>query len=152
MLGRAKVWVVCFLLLLMAGTVQSEIYKWVGADGRINFSNSPPPEGNVEIVKPKPNTYQSRKLQNSGKGPSSAKSGSHKRVIMYSAVWCGICKHARRYFKKNKIPFKEYDVETSSKGRSDYKLLRGRGVPIIMIGKKRMNGFDPKLFKKMYES
>jgi len=70
---------------------------------------------------------------------------------MYSAVWCVICKQARRYFKKNGIAFKEYDIEKSIKGRRDYKRLNGRGVPIIMVGGKRLNGFDPKSFKTAHK-
>ena len=98
-------------------------------------------------MKPKINTYSNRKLPK-----SSTKPATGDRVVMYSAIWCVICKNARRYFKNNGIAFSEYDIETSSKGRRDYKRLRGRGVPIIMIGKKRMNGFDPKSFKAMHGS
>ena len=71
-------------------------------------------------------------------------------VVMYSAVWCGVCKRARQFFKANKIPFNEYDVETSAKGKKDFARLKGRGVPVILIGKKCMNGFDTARFKQFY--
>ena len=71
-------------------------------------------------------------------------------VVMYSAVWCGVCKRARQFFNVNKIPFSEYDVETSAKGKKDFARLKGRGVPVILIGKKRMNGFDKVRFKQLY--
>jgi hypothetical protein len=44
----------------------------------------------------------------------------------------------------------EYDVETSEKGRSGYKKLNGKGVPIILVGNKRMNGFSVEGFKSLY--
>ncbi len=69
---------------------------------------------------------------------------------MYSTVWCGYCKKARRYFKEKGIPFQEYDTETTQKGREDYKKLNGTGVPIILVGKKRMNGFSPSGFERLY--
>ncbi len=146
-MNRAATWIFSLLLLTVAGNVTGKIYKWTDENGRTHFSSSPPGTGKAEIVKPKINTYSSRKPKKSG-----AKPGTKKKVVMYSATWCVICKNARRYFKKNGITFKEYDIETSSKGRRDYKRLRGRGVPIIMIGNKRMNGFDPKSFKAMYGS
>lgn len=69
---------------------------------------------------------------------------------MYSTVWCGVCKKARRYFRANDIPFKEFDVETSERGRKDYARLNGRGVPIVLVGKYRMDGFNPGRFQQVY--
>ena len=71
-------------------------------------------------------------------------------VVMYSAEWCGICKQARRHFQKEGIPFKEWDVEKSSKGRNDFRALRGRAVPIILVDGKRINGFSKKQFDRAY--
>jgi len=144
-INRAAIWIFILVLSTVAGNTSAKIYKWVDETGRTHFSSSPPGKGKAEIVKPKINTYSSRKLPKSSTKPTSG-----KRVVMYSATWCVVCKNARRYFKNNGIAFSEYDIETSSKGRRDYKRLRGRGVPIIMIGKKRMNGFDPKSFKAMH--
>ena len=73
-----------------------------------------------------------------------------KKVIMYSANWCGVCKKARRYFEKQGIDYKEYDVETSARGKSDYKKLGAKGVPVILVGKQRMNGFSVDGFEKLY--
>ncbi len=102
-------------------------------------------------MKPKINTYTSRKLPDPDNTKPGNKKSLRKSVVMYSAVWCGICKNAKRYFNQNGIAFKEYDIETSAKGRRDYKKLRGRGVPIILVGKKRINGFTPKSFKALYD-
>ena len=78
------------------------------------------------------------------------KSRRGKSVVMYSTSWCGFCRKARKYMAKNKIPFKDYDIEKSEKGRLDYKKLNGRGVPILLIGDKRMNGFNVGQFKALY--
>jgi glutaredoxin len=73
-------------------------------------------------------------------------------VTLYSASWCGVCRRARSYFNRNRIPFTEYDVEQSERGRQDYRALQGRGVPIILVGATRMNGFSPDAFDAMYRS
>ena len=57
---------------------------------------------------------------------------------------------AKAYFKANRIPFVEYDVEKSAKGRRDYKRLRAKGVPVIVVGGKRMNGFSRSGFDQLY--
>jgi glutaredoxin len=61
-----------------------------------------------------------------------------------------VCKRAKRYLKENNIPFQEYDVENSEKGKTDFANLNGRGVPNLLVGEKRMNGFSEKKFEKLY--
>jgi hypothetical protein len=46
--------------------------------------------------------------------------------------------------------FSEYDVDKSSKGKRDFKKLGGKGVPVILVGKQRMNGFSAGKFEKIY--
>jgi len=70
---------------------------------------------------------------------------------MYSATWCRMCKKAKNYFRKNNIPYVSYDVEKSRIGKMDFKLLRGKSIPIIIVGSKRMNGFTAAKFERLYE-
>ena len=51
------------------------------------------------------------------------------QVVMYSTSWCGYCKKARRYFKQQKIPFEEYDVDLVLQGH-DHAYGRGHNVPV----------------------
>jgi glutaredoxin len=69
---------------------------------------------------------------------------------MFSASWCGVCKKARKYFRKNKIRFTEYDIEKSSRGKRLYRDLDATGVPVILVGKQRMNGFTESGFERIY--
>lgn len=132
--------IIAVLLICSSGTA-GQIYKWVDGEGNTHFSSSPPSQGQAETIQPKINIYTSVK-------PS--KGESRKSVTIYSAVWCGVCRKAKNYFREHQIPFSEYDVETSEKGRRDYKRLNGTGVPIILIGGERMNGFSAERFEGMY--
>jgi glutaredoxin len=73
-------------------------------------------------------------------------------VIMYATSWCGYCRKARNYFKANNIAFSEYDIEKDERAKKKYDALGGRGVPVILVGNKRMNGFNAQSFKRMYEA
>jgi glutaredoxin len=141
-------------LFLLPSTTFSEIYKWVDADGKTHFSSSPPTHGEAETVEPKAiNTYSSPDKSDTPLSETeepNSKKINRKKVVMYSAVWCSTCKTAKSYFRRKGIPFKEYDIETSAKGRKDYKKLKGTGVPIIMAGKQRMDGFSASSFESMY--
>ena len=141
-------------LFLLPCTAFSEIYKWVDADGKTHFSSSPPPHGDAETVEPRAiNTYSSPDRSEeplSEMDTPNKKKVKKKKVVMYSAVWCSTCQTAKNYFRRKGIPFKEYDIETSAKGRKDYKKLKGTGVPIILVGKQRMDGFSASSFESMY--
>lgn len=49
---------------------------------------------------------------------------------------------AESYLQSRGVVFSEYDIETSRKGQADYRRLRGTGVPIILVGEQRMDGFN----------
>ena len=70
---------------------------------------------------------------------------------MYGAEWCGVCKKAKRYFNANNIPFTEYDIDKSKKGRREYEKLGGGGVPLILVGTQRMSGFSASSFQRLYQ-
>ncbi|MCK4742974.1 MAG: DUF4124 domain-containing protein [Sulfuriflexus sp.] len=136
------------MMLVLSFPLQgaAEIYTWTDDAGRIHFTDSPPDKAKSKQVKISPiNSYNSPSSE-SVKNILDRSTGVIARkakVTLYSTTWCGYCKKARRWFRQNKIPFTEYDTEKSARGRRDYKKMNGRGVPIIKVGKKRLNGFSP---------
>ena len=63
-------------------------------------------------------------------------------IIIYTTDWCNFCDSLRTTLKQYKISYDEYDVEQSEKGRLDYEKLGAGGVPIIVIGKHTLYGYD----------
>ncbi|MEH6617072.1 MAG: DUF4124 domain-containing protein [Porticoccus sp.] len=147
MMALYRFWIgVVVSTCLLAPAVYGEIYKWVDKSGKVHFSDTKPTGGAVEQVEVKVNTITSPSVSES----DFLDALGRRKVVMYSAVWCGVCKKARRYFQQEGIPFKEYDIESSRKGRQDFAKLNGRGVPIILVGKQQMSGFSADRFKRMY--
>lgn len=70
-------------------------------------------------------------------------------VIMYSTQWCPYCRKAHAYFKRHKISYTEYDIEASAQNLVMFGDLNGNGVPLILVGNKRMQGFSPKRFEEL---
>ena len=141
----------CFAISLASGSVCAEIYQWTDAQGNKHFGDRPPTSSSAQQITVDINSYESVTTESFEAFSSSHVTG-RKTVIMYSTTWCGICKRARHFFQAQKIPFREYDVEKTEKGQRDYKKLNGRGIPIILVGDKRMNGFSAGRFKKFYGS
>lgn len=125
-----------WLLLLLAGTATGAgIYRWTDAAGRVHFGDAPPDVQQAEGVALRYNEVGSTPV------PEGAFT-SRPAVVMYSAAWCGVCRKAKSFLQARSVPFREYDIETTRKGREDYRRLQGTGVPIILVGEERMNGFN----------
>lgn len=151
-----------FLLwVLLSCSAQAEIYKWVDANGKTHFSDKKTDADKAEQVQLKtqnvvhseaaPKSEDVKETLDAAGSPQQAVS-SKKKILMYSAGWCGYCKKARAYFEANNLPFKEYDVENSAKGQRDYKKLGGGGVPIIFVDKHKMVGFSEAQFLSLYQN
>lgn len=142
-----------FLLLAGPADSRAEIYKWVDADGQVQFSDHPPPLGGAEELQlSRINTYQGVSVEElQGMRSKQVPGGKAKKVIMYSAPWCGVCTRAKRFFQARGIPFRELDVEKNQMARRDLERMNARGVPVILVGGKRMNGFSEKRFMDLYE-
>ena len=134
------------LLFLLHVTAQAEIYKWVDDQGKSHFSDTPVDGIKIETVELKINTYTAVEIT-----PLLERLGKDGKVVIYTAAWCGNCKKAEKYFRENHIPYTGYDVERSPTGRIDFKALGGTHVPVILIGKTRMNGFTASSFNKVYK-
>jgi glutaredoxin len=83
----------------------------------------------------------------------SASAGATRPDIkMYSTEWCGYCQKAREYMARNRIRYTELDVEKSPAAKAQYQRLGGRGVPVILVGTQRMNGYSEERFAQMLKA
>ncbi len=151
-----KQFIICLLtlaLLLPMASGGVELYKWVDSNGTIHYGDKPPKKAELKQITGNISSFKAVHVESFKYDPdlvTAGKKTNGKPVIMYSTSWCGYCKKARQHFKRNNIPYQEHDIEKSKKAAQDYKKLKGRGVPIILIGKRRMNGFRAETFDKIY--
>lgn len=151
MLNRLRIFL-AFLLWAVCLPGQADIYKWTDANGRVHFTDKPPVEKQAEQVKLGPiNTYNapSKIFIDETLARPVSKPGRLASVVVYSTTWCGVCVRAKKWLSDNRIRFTEYDVEKNERGRRDYIQLGARGVPVILVGKQRMNGFSPGRMQQM---
>ena len=137
------------IFIFIMAPASSEIYQWKDAAGNIQFGDRPPPSKKVKRIELKINSYESVTVE-PFEAFKSNRSSRGKYVVMYSTSWCGYCRKARNYMRSENIPFEEYDIEKSAEARREYNKINGRGVPVLLIGDKRMNGFSINRFKALY--
>jgi len=145
-------WLMLLLsVLLISGHASADVYKWVDEDGITHYSDKKPE--NEEFTEVLVSSYQSVSYANVTDETSRGVTGTAdkgKKVVIFSADWCGACKKAKKYFRRKGIPFREYDIDKGSKAKRLYKQLGATGVPVIIVGKKRMNGFSEAGFERIY--
>jgi len=131
-------------LLLSSSVSYAEIYKWVDANGKVHFSDQKSASFKSEELTLEINTYTNVAVDKSiyNVGP---------KVVMYSTNSCGYCKKARKYFNKNNISYTDYNIEKNAQAKRRFKKMGARGVPVILVGNKRLNGFSERGFKRIYK-
>jgi mycoredoxin len=65
------------------------------------------------------------------------------RVALYGTPTCPHCANARAYLKAHHIAYADFDVQSDEKARREFSALGGTGVPLLLVGERRITGFNP---------
>lgn len=157
------------LCLLLPVQTQAKLYRWVDENGVVHFSDKAPTENGkesskeTEVYTPSTSLNELEIPQKESESPENAllnaiandadstvsRYNGNGHVVMYSASWCGVCAQAKAYMQARGIPYTEHDIDASSKNKKQLIMLGGRGVPLIIVGKQRMSGFNPRQLERM---
>jgi glutaredoxin-like YruB-family protein len=75
-----------------------------------------------------------------------------EEVTIYSTPTCHFCHAAKEFFKKNNIPFTDYNVAEDNARRTEMLERSGQmGVPVIFIGNQMIIGFNEKRLKDLLQ-
>lgn len=141
--------VLALVILLFPVFTHAEIYKWTDGAGKVHYSDHRPDNAKPEKLRIHVNSYTSVTYQLPPRTQTTAPIS--KNVVMYSTSWCTYCKQARAYFASHNIPYTDYDIEASQEAKQNYDAIGGRGVPVILVGNARMNGFSAAGFERLYQ-
>ena len=136
-------------LLLLAGTVASpllqaqQVYRIVGSDGKVTFSDRPPPasasgarvsEGNAGApggaVAPASLPFELRQI--ALKYP----------VVLYTGENCAPCGAGRSLLISRGIPYSEKTVSTAADSEALQRLSGEASLPFLTIGGQQLKGFS----------
>lgn len=68
--------------------------------------------------------------------------GTASKVVVYGTPTCPYCAKARAYLREQNIQFADLDVTTNEKAKRDFAKLGSRAVPVILVGDRRIDGFN----------
>ena len=154
------------LLLLLIFTPMftqaGSLYKSIGPDGGVVYSDQPPATGKIEktftytnlpatplpesVIRYRNELQKSMKARLAGLDKPSANS----EPLLFTAVWCGYCRHAKAYLSERSISFKEHDIDTPSGMGAFVAAEGGKGVPLLVLNGKKISGFSKASYDSLF--
>jgi glutaredoxin len=154
--------VVLAVLLLPALTYGGTMYKSVGADGKILYSDQPPTVGKVQKTisyvnlpaTPLPESVRRYRdaLEKSTKTrlSESQKSPEGTQATILTAQWCAYCQQAKAYLAEKKIAYKEYDIDTQEGMQALVEFGGGSGIPVLLWHGQKIKGFSAAAYDAVF--
>lgn len=132
-----------FLCLSLSAGAET-LYKSIGPDGRIVYSDRPPVDQRTVKTLSVMTLPASRVPTSPGSPSQAANPGllGGDGVMLFSADWCGYCRKAKSYLADKHIAYREFDIDTPD-GRAAYSQAGGGGsVPLLLFQGRKVQGFD----------
>lgn len=125
---------VSVILCLVSTQALAQVYKWVDANGRVHYGDgaASDPAASTALELDQTNVAD----------PYTAPSSAAPEIALYSTRWCGVCKRAKAFLDRRGVPYQEYDIEANQTAYREFRRLGGRGVPLVVVGSERLQGFN----------
>lgn len=126
-------------LLSLPCLAQAQVYKWVGPDGKVSYSDSPPPAGTKSVQRPQ---IEVEKNQGSNLPWALQQAVNAHPVTLYTTRDCQPCEDARKWLAQRGVPLRERTVN-SKEDLDELKSLAGANqLPTLRVGSVVKRGFD----------
>jgi glutaredoxin len=126
------------IVFMMSVSAQAQVYKWVDADGKVTYSDVPPPKTAVKV---ETKSYSSSDESSVALPFELSQAVKNMPVTFYSTPNCQICDDGRNFLKQNGIPFSERTVTTNSDSEKLSSISGGAQLPVLLIGKTKLVGY-----------
>ncbi|CAN7603770.1 glutaredoxin family protein [Acidovorax sp. LjRoot129] len=141
------------LLAACLGSASAQtLYKSVGADGRVVYSDKPPVTGTVEKtlkLESLPVSVVPGAAPAPGAAPVAPVAQARGEVVLYMAKWCGYCTAAKAYMAGKGIAYRELDIDTPA-GKTAFSQLGVRGIPVLLTQGQKISGFTPQAYDAVF--
>ena len=135
------------VLALAAGLVPplsqaQQIYRIVGPDGKVSFSDRPPPASSNAKVSETVSSTSGGGVNTAGLPFELRQVVQKYPVTLYTGEDCSPCGTARSLLTSRGIPFSEKTVTTAADGQALKRLSGETSLPFLTIGSQQLKGFS----------
>ena len=136
-----------FVFSLVAVTIMAampvdaqQVYRWVDATGRVQYSDQPPPPGTKNVQE---KNVGGNSIQNNDLSLVAQDAQKKNPVTMYVSECGDSCDAAKAYLNKRGIPHTMIDPTRSLELNKKFKEeTGGQVVPVLKVGEKRLSGWN----------
>ena len=136
-----------FVFSLVAVTIMAampvdaqQVYRWVDATGRVQYSDQPPPPGTKNVQE---KNVGGNSIQNNDLSLVAQDAQKKNPVTMYVSECGDSCDAAKAYLNKRGIPHTMVDPTRSLELNKKFKEeTGGQVVPVLKVGEKRLSGWN----------
>ncbi|MDZ7937252.1 MAG: glutaredoxin family protein [Rhodoferax sp.] len=131
------------VVLALAGhmAMAQQVYKIVGPDGKITFSDKPPVADKSKVTAPEVSAV-GQAAGGSDLPYELRKVAAQYPVTLYTSNACAPCDTGRALLKSRGIPFTERTVTTNEDIEALQRLAGDNAMPFATIGGQRLKGFS----------
>jgi len=123
-----------------AAQAQTTLYRWVDKDGKVHYTDAPPPQEAKGVV---------QKRMGGGADASSLPYATQvamqkSPVVLYWGAACGEpCSKGRDLLARRGVPFTERDAQGNAEhAEALQKLIGSMEVPVLTLGANKVKGYD----------
>ena len=150
----SRVALVVLAWFVASGPAQAQQYRWVDKNGKVQFTDAPPPADAKDV----------RKVE--GAAPAAAQTGAEAPlpyeiarlqadfpVTLYTSPGCkDACELPRAALNKRGVPFKEVQAWNKETIDELKRISGGNEVPVLTVGRDTLRGFEQSAFDAMLDS
>jgi glutaredoxin len=128
------------LLVPLAASAQSTVYRWVDKNGKVHYSDSPPEPGVKDVTQKRMGGGVPEAPQLPMATQLAMKSSP---AVLYVSPTCGeFCDKGRALLAARGIPYSERDVSNAADADAVKSLIGSLGVPVLVVGERGLKGYS----------
>ncbi|MGI4849294.1 MAG: DUF4124 domain-containing protein [Janthinobacterium lividum] len=130
---------VSLVMLCCVGSAHAQLYKWIGVDGKVTYSDVPPPVTAKQVER--------KAISNTGDTDTSdlpfdlASAVKASPVTLYTSPKCSPCQQARALLVTRGVPFTEKTVSSNDDIEKLRQVSGDAQLPFLQVGSGKQQGF-----------
>ena len=137
------------VVMVMTNTAWAQQYRWVDENGRVHYTDTPPP--------PSAKSAQKKNLKGSELGQQESyelmQAVRKAPVTLYTFTECQApCQMAREVLNKRGVPFREKQVSNQQMLEELEKVSGGTNVPVLVVGAQVEKNASPDAFNQALDN
>lgn len=136
-----KALLVCILSLFFCAQLAAAVtmYRWVDAEGKVHYTDQPPPESAKGVQKMRPAGI----VEDTAQQPFAVQQAAKKYPVVLYASDCGeVCDKAREHLKRRGVPYTAKNPQEADVAEALKKLAGGLQVPVLVVGSSVQKGYE----------